>query len=296
VVSLLERTTLGRLSFSALGKNCYLSAMALSAHLLEEGPGWSVSDVLCTASRDDRPFEEQHEQVCVAAVVSGTFQYRTELGRATLVPGALMLGNAGACFECGHEHGVGDRCLSFHFESGWFGDIAASMRGVRRTDFSVPRIPPSGALVRLVAAAETATGDPLALEEIALRIAGAATLAKEGVSVRPASVRDEKRVSEAIRLLEGDSEKPITLASLARAVAMSPYHFLRTFRAVAGVTPYQFILGQRLRQAATRIRQTTDPIADIAFESGFGDLSTFNRRFRRVMGVTPGAWRLGRWA
>ena len=77
---------------------------------------------------------------------------------------------------------------------------------------------------------------------------------------------------------------------------MSPYHFLRTFRAVAGVTPYQFILGQRLRQAATRMRQTTDPIADIAFESGFGDLSTFNRRFRRVMGVTPGAWRLGRWA
>src|SRR5215469_2963034 len=32
-------------------------------------------------------------------------------GRATLVPGALMLGNPGACFECGHDHGVGDRCL-----------------------------------------------------------------------------------------------------------------------------------------------------------------------------------------
>jgi AraC-like DNA-binding protein len=46
-----------------------------------------------------------------------------------------------------------------------------------------------------------------------------------------------------------------------------------------------------MRQAAARLRQTSGPITDIAFEAGFGDISTFNRRFRRVMGMTPGAWR-----
>ena len=266
--------------------------MTLSTHLLAEGPGWSVADVCCTAGPGDRPFEEQHAQVCVAAVVTGTFQYQTRQGRATLVPGALMLGNPGASFECGHEHGAGDRCLSFQFTSSWFAETAASICGARRSDFSVPALPPSEALVRLIAAVETARRDPFALEEVALRIAGAAVLAQEGTSLRAASARDEKRISEAIRLLEGESEEPVTLASLSRAVAMSPYHFLRTFRAVSGVTPYQFILGQRLRHAATRLRQTADPIADIAFAAGFGDLSTFNRRFRRVMGMTPGAWRL----
>src|SRR5271157_3579587 len=83
-------------------------------HLLASGPGWRVKDVTCSAGPHDRPFEEQHDLVCVAAVTRGTFQYRTPNGRATLVPGALMLGNPGACFECGHKHGVGDRCLSFH--------------------------------------------------------------------------------------------------------------------------------------------------------------------------------------
>jgi AraC family transcriptional regulator len=267
--------------------------MTLSAQMLAEGPGWSAADVVCTAGPRDRPFEERHDQVCVAAIVSGTFQYWTRQGRVTMTPGALMLGNAGAGFECSHEHGVGDRCLSFHFLSGWFDEVVASMRGVRRMEFSMPRLPLSDTLVRVIAAAETAKGDQLALEEIALRIAGAALLMQEGASCRSVSVGDERRVSEAIHLIERKPEKSITLASLACTVAMSPYHFLRTFRAVAGVTPYQFILGHRLRQAAIRLRQTTDPVTDIAFEAGFGDLSTFNRRFRRIMGATPSAWRLG---
>jgi AraC family transcriptional regulator len=268
--------------------------MTLSAHMVAEGPGWSIADVVCTAGPLDRPFEERHADVCVAVVVSGTFQYRNQQAKVTFAPGALLLGNVGTCFECSHEHGVGDRCLSFHFEPGWFDSIVASMRGVRRAHFAAPRLPPSEALVPLVAAAETASREPLALEQVALQIAGAAVFAQQGASVRPASGRDEKRISDAIRLIEGKSDEPITLANLARAVAMSPYHFLRTFRAVTGVTPYQFILGQRLRQAATRLRQTADPIVDIALDAGFGDLSTFNRRFRRIMGKTPSAWRIGR--
>ena len=100
--------------------------MSISMHLLASGPGWRVEDVVCSAGPHDRPFEEQHDLVCVAAVTQGTFQYRTPDGRATLVPGALMLGNPGARFECGHEHGVGDRCLSFHFDPEFFEEIVAS--------------------------------------------------------------------------------------------------------------------------------------------------------------------------
>src|SRR5215471_13137248 len=81
--------------------------MSMSMHLLGSGPGWRAEDVICSAGPHDRPFEEQHTAVCVAAVTRGTFQSRSPDGRATLVPGALLLGNPGACFECGHEHGVG---------------------------------------------------------------------------------------------------------------------------------------------------------------------------------------------
>lgn len=267
--------------------------MTTIARPLASGPGWSVRDIVCTAGPGDRPFEERHGAVCIAAVTRGTFQYRTSQGRATLAPGALVLGNAGACFECGHEHGIGDRCVAFHFEPEYFEHILAAVPGAHRSWFREPRLPPSPATIPLVVAAEAAGGDPAALEELALRLAGAVagTLAGVRRSSRAPSRRDERRVSEALRHLEAQAEAPASLDALARDAAMSPYHFLRTFRAVAGVTPYQFVLGERLRRAALRLRHSDEPVTAIAYDAGFGDLSTFNRRFRKVLGASPTTYR-----
>lgn len=52
------------------------------------------------------------------------------------------------------------------------------------------------------------------------------------------------------------------------------------------------ILGRRLRAAAAALHTTDEPVARVALDQGFGDLSTFNHAFRRVMGVTPTAYRL----
>ena len=70
-----------------------------------------------------------------------------------------------------------------------------------------------------------------------------------------------------------------------------PITSLRTFRAVVGMTPHQYILHTRLARAAVRLRRTLDGISEIAFAAGFNDLSTFNRRFQRIMGQSPGAYR-----
>lgn len=271
-----------------------MAAMTITSHVLASGRGWSVRDVVCTAGPDDRPFEERHASVCIAAVMRGTFQYRTAHGTAMLAPGALLLGNAGACFECGHEHGVGDRCLSFQFAPDYFEDIVGAVRGARRVAFTVPRLAPSASLVPLIAAAETA--DALELEEVALRLAGgvAATLASTASPARAPSRRDTRRIGEAVRRIEAQAHQSITLTALARGAAMSPYHFLRTFRGVVGITPHQFVLGQRLRRTAVQLRQSDRSVTTIAYDAGFNDLATFNRRFRRIMGVTPTAYRLER--
>jgi AraC-like DNA-binding protein len=63
------------------------------------------------------------------------------------------------------------------------------------------------------------------------------------------------------------------------------------FRQVVGVTPYQFCLGERMRRAAVRLATTSEPVSAIAFETGFGDLSTFNNQFRRVFGASPTRYR-----
>jgi AraC family transcriptional regulator len=264
--------------------------MSFTSHLLASGPGWRVRDCICTAGPQDRPFEERHETICVAAVTKGTFQYRTAQGRATLAPGALLLGNMGATFECGHEHGIGDRCLSFHFEPAYFEEVVASIPGARRLTFVAPHIPISEALLPAVTAVEAANDD-LAFEEAALLVAGAAVARENDATVAVRNPRHEQRVAELLRRIEADPDEPMTLSRLARDAAMSPYHFLRTFKSVFGVTPYKFVLAQRLRHAAVRLRRTTDPVSVVAYDAGFNDLSTFNRRFHRIMGVTPSVWR-----
>jgi AraC family transcriptional regulator len=271
--------------------------MGTTAHLLASGPGWRVSDVVCTAGPHDHPFEERHDAVCIAAVMQGSFRYRSSQGIAVLAPGALLLGNAGHCFECGHEHGVGDRCLAFHFAPDHLEAILTAVPGVRRAGFAVPCLPPLPRLLPLVAAAESARdqADAAELEELALRLAGAvAAIAADVRAARAPSRHDERRVNRALRRIEAEFRERLTLIELARDAASSPYHFLRVFRLVVGMTPHQFVLRTRLNRAAVLLRGSRESISAIALDAGFDDLSTFNRRFRRVMGESPSAYRARR--
>ena len=269
-----------------------------SWQIVAAGAGWRVSDVICTAGPRDRRFEERHDAACIAMVTQGSFQYRSPLGAAVFGAGALLLGNEGQCFECGHEHATGDRCLSFTFAPDYLETVAAGVPGARRAVFGVPHLPPLPALLHVFAAAEAARddGDAAAFPELALGLAGAVLTALTGNAraAPPPSPRDERRVTAALRRIEAQAHEPLTLGELARDAATSPYHFLRTFRRLVGMTPHQFLLRTRLHRAAVRLRRTNDEIATIAFDAGFGDLSTFNRRFRRLMGASPGAYRAQR--
>jgi AraC family transcriptional regulator len=267
----------------------------MDARTLASGPGWKVQDIVCHAGPDTRGFEEQHGGVVIAQVSEGTFQYRSSLGDAVLTPGAVMLGAPGVCFECGHEHGVGDRCTSFRYSAAVWEDIVASVPGAKQSELTRPQLPPLGLLAPLFAEAETARDedDAAAFEEIALRLAGAVAgiLADAPKRARQPSARDIQRVTAIVRQLTAQPEESYTLTALASQAAMSPYHFLRTFRQVVGLAPHQYLLRNRLHRAALRLKRSKDEISTIAFGAGFNDLSTFNRRFKKVMGVNPGAYR-----
>src|SRR6202011_6288823 len=106
------------------------------------------------------------------SLTSGTFTYRTTQGAAVLAPGAALLGNHGHCFECGHEHGIGDRCLSFRFSPEFVESVVSELPGARQLAFTLPNLPPLPELIPVVADAAAARGgnDEASFEELALSL------------------------------------------------------------------------------------------------------------------------------
>lgn len=258
------------------------------ARVVASGDGWSVSEVVCGLGPRDRAFEEQHCSVTIAMVTAGTFEYRSRKGRHTMTPGSLLLGGVGECFECGHEYGTGDRCVSFAYSPEIFDGLEVP------PVFRSARVSPVRELSPLIARASAAidAATEISWHELSIELA-ARTAQVDCEPVREPAVTAGAiaRVSRVLRRIESDQESSCDLVGLAREARMSPYHFLRTFRSVAGVTPHQYILRMRLRRAAARLRMEPSKIVEIALESGFGDVSNFNRMFRAEFGVSPRMWR-----
>ena len=269
-----------------------------AARVLTRGCGWSVADVVCTSGPSDRSFEEQHRNVTIALVAAGSFQYRSTTGRALLAPGSVMLGNAGHVFECGHAHGVGDRCISFSYAPEYF-ERATADAGCG-TKFRTPSLPPVRAMSAAVAQACAAlTGnqeDDLAWEELGVRIAVEAARLANGraTEAQPVLPSAEARVTRVVRRIEEQPDAEHSLTLLAEEARLSLYHFLRTFQSVVGLTPHQYVMRMRLRRAATRLVKDDASVLEIVLDCGFGDISNFNRSFRAEFGRSPRAFRKSR--
>jgi AraC-like DNA-binding protein len=267
----------------------------LAKRRLAAGEGWSVHEVVCRAGPSDRPFEERHDGFSVSAVIDGSFTYRSDAGHGLLYPGSLLLGNSGWCFECGHAHGIGDRCISLNVREELFGEIAAAVASTSRFRFAAPSLPPSPKALPIAARMEalSATAYSLGSEELALGLVERVIAAMAGDRRLPSAPagREAKRVVEAIRFVESEAVRPLQLRDLAAIAGMSKYHFLRVFRRLTGVTPHQYLISIRLRRAALALASSRRPVIAIALDSGFGDLSTFNKSFRTAFGLTPTQYR-----
>ena len=275
--------------------------------LLARGDGWTVSDVICTAGPNDRAFEEQHSDVCIAVVVSGSFQYQSASDRELMTPGSLLLGNVGQYFQCSHEHGVGDRCVSFTYEPRYFESLAAEAGMQTRNSHLPLRVPPVRELSTVIArvfAGITAvisvshlnrSTDSVEWEEIGLDLASRTLeLAHDVAPKAGISLAAEARITRLVRMIEAHPEAEHKLSSLAREARLSRFHFLRLFQHLTGLTPHQYVRRARLWRAATRLILDPGRVLDIALDSGFGDVSNFNRAFRAEFNMNPMAHRRDR--
>ena len=78
---------------------------------------------------------------------------------------------------------------------------------------------------------------------------------------------------------------------IAREVAISPYHFIRQFEAVFGMTPHQFRIQSRLNRAKLLLAMGEHSVTEVCIEVGFSSLGSFSDLFTRRFGSSPSAYR-----
>ena len=83
----------------------------------------------------------------------------------------------------------------------------------------------------------------------------------------------------------------ITISELAAVAGLSQFHFIRAFKVSVGLSPYQYVLSERVHRARGLLSKCDLSIADVALAVGFHDVAQLNRVFRKLVGVTPTAFR-----
>jgi AraC family transcriptional regulator len=263
--------------------------------LLARG-GLTVADYRCAAGPGDRPFTEVFPAHVIAYVRKGSFGCRARGRSFELVAGSVFVGHPGDEYMCTHEHVVGDECLSVELAPALVHGLHAHTRGhpeIWRIGF-LPPLPPLVVLGELAQAVARGHSD-VGLDEVALSLAArfvALASSRAPSPARPeASARDRRRAIDVALWLADNAHEDLDLGAAAAQAGLSPYHFLRLYTRVLGVTPHQHLVRARLRRAAHLLAEADLPVTDIAYRVGFGDLSNFVRTFHRAAGLSPRAFR-----
>lgn len=173
------------------------------------------------------------------------------------------------------------------------GDAAASLRPrIHAYDRTVTPL-----IARLSRASLRRLESSLALDEASCALL--AVLVSQGAAAAQADRRRaEFAKCETFRRLETvrdymheNFEHDLRLKTLAGLAGLSPYHFLRRFTELFGVSPYSYLIALRMAGARHLLAVTDQSVSQIALSLGYQDFSAFSRRFRRHFGCSPSAWR-----
>lgn len=263
---------------------------------LQRGGGLRLMHCQCHAGRGERAVDEEHQAFSITLVDRGRFGYRTRAGQAALSAGWLMLGNAGEGYACSHDDsdGSGDDCTVLSLSAGMLDEALGALGGASGAGrFTRACLPPLPRVTALFHGLDAGAAEGFVLEEAALAIVAQVRRALvDGEAPAPVPRQDE-RARAAAHCIETRSAEALSLDEVARAAGLSPFHLLRVFRQAIGITPHQYLMRQRLMHALRLLRDTELAVIDVAYESGWADLSNFNRAFRREFGGSPRRLRAG---
>jgi AraC family transcriptional regulator len=99
------------------------------------------------------------------------------------------------------------------------------------------------------------------------------------------------QANRTLAYIEANLASKLEISDLANVVALSKSHFSRSFKHSVGLPPMEYVVVRRVERAKALIQSTRESLAEVALACGFADQAHLNRRFRDIVGISPGRWR-----
>ena len=230
-----------------------------------------------------------HEEFTVGVTVGGREVIAYRGGQIHSGPGSIVVLEPGEMHTGGPAAPEGYAYQALYAESGLLAD--GTTGGFPHFREPVLHDPELAAALRRAHTELSAFRDPVEAESRLPWLLS--TLARRHSTSRPADDRvpGADRVARRVRdRLADELLAPPSLADLATDLGLSRYQLLRAFRTAMGVPPYAWLAQYRVARARALLESGLRP-AEVAVLVGFADQAHLTRWFRRVLGVTPAAYR-----
>jgi AraC-like DNA-binding protein len=277
--------------------------MDADIHTLYESDFYRIMDFRCrcTDCRTSKP--EYNATFCISFVRKGNFLFNVFRRSLDSYTGCVLVTKPNYERTVTHTHDVPDECTIFEFKNDFFAALLEHYGAIpffQDNDWHSTLIKTSAEMeflhFHIIKLVLTRSGSKLQIDngviEVIEKVLSNITDYKPDHKINPRLKKNHLITLErAKEYLANHFTEDISLLQIATHCYVSPFHFSRLFKTFTSVSPHQYLLTLRLKNAELLLRNTPQPMADIAFTSGFNSVEHFTAAFKQKYSCPPATYR-----
>jgi len=277
--------------------------MKADINTLYQSGFYRISDFRCRCNECETSKPEYSNSFCISFVRKGNFLFNVFRHSLDSYSGCVLITKPGYERTVTHIHTVPDECTIFDFKNDFYKELLeqyGAMKFFRDNDQHSTLIKTNTETEFLhfyiLRRALTNSGCKLETDNLVMEIIE--RVLTGNTEYKPDARIDAKLKKNHLFTIERAKEyitehfmDDVSLQDIARHCYASPFHFSRIFKTFTGCSPHRFLLSIRLQHAGMLLKNTTLPVADIGFSSGFGSTEYFTAAFRQHYQCPPSKFR-----
>lgn len=236
--------------------------------------------------------KHSHENYALGVIENGVQQFRLGGAKRVAPASAMIAINPGEVHDGEAAVPEGCRYRVAYFTDDLLSDIFFGLYGSRAhvSYFKTPVIADphvSSALLRAHHFMESTQQDLLAAETVMMQVVAEVFLryGDDHREIQPVT-RNLQAIKKSIEYLRQNVSENISLDEISSMAELSPYYFLRQFKAVTGLPPHAYLMQCRVYLARRAVEQGCS-LVEAALQAGFADQAHFSRSFKAIHGLSP---------